>query len=1007
MRLCPTGPPHGERNRKETPVKILETSVYLGPNLYAHFPVIRMTVDLGKLEQWPSGRLGTSFRERLLETLPGLREHGCSYGEPGGFVRRLTEDEGTWLGHIFEHCAIEIQCLAGIDVTFGKTRSTGEANCYHVVYEYEQKEVGLEAGRLARRLLISLLPADLRPEEDPDSEEFDFSEERDEFIRFAQRRALGPSTSALVKSARDRGIPFLRLNRYSLVQFGHACFQRRIQATVTSETKHIAVEIASDKEETNIILGDLGLPVARQRLVYGERDAVRAADRIGYPVVVKPLNANHGRGVSIRMLDADQVRKAFTQAREHSRGIIVESYIEGFDHRMLVVNGSLIAVAQRLPGHVVGDGENSIETLVEEVNADPRRGIGHEKVLTRIEFDHQAMRLLEQAGYDRQSVPPKGEMVFLRSTGNLSTGGTAVDLTDVVHPDNREMAVRAANAIGLDVAGIDFLTTDISRSFRETGGAICEVNAAPGFRMHVAPSEGKPRDVAGPVMDMLFPDGTPCRVPIASITGTNGKTTTTRMLAHIIKLTGKTVGVATTDGVYIDGHRSVEGDMTGPIAARMILRDPKVEVAVLETARGGLLKRGMGYRRCNVGACLNVQADHLGLRGIETVEELARVKRIVVEVARDTAVLNADDPNCLRMADYTQAKCVCYVTRDHGHGLVREHIQSGGRAAVLEEGIQGKMITLYDKGAHMPLLWTHQIPATLDGRAEHNVQNAMFAAAMAFSMEVSLEDIRHGLQTFDTTYFQAPGRMNIFDEHPFKVILDYGHNPAAIRAMVNLVEKLAPKGRRICVLAMPGDRRDADIEEAAKIASGKFDHYICRRDDGFRGRGPEEVPRILEQTLIRNGVPNSDIEVIPEEEKAVHRALGMAQKDDLVLIFGDDVARCWQQITGVVPDRDPGEHSDFPSLSQKSTPESNPGVWAAPSSSSVTSESGTSPGSSGSPSQSPLPKTDGLEAGRKSQPTATLAPPAPAQDKTTAAEKPKTGWIRDERGVRIARELDD
>ena len=449
--------------------------------------------------------------------------------------------------------------------------------------------------------------------------------------------------------------------------------------------------------------------------MYGQSDAVRAANRIGYPVVVKPLNANHGRGVSIGMGSDDEVRNAYQGAREHSRGVLVETFLEGLDHRILVVDGQVVAVSQRVPGHVVGDGTSTIEELVEQVNADPRRGIGHEKVLTRLEFDSQAERLLTQLGYDRTTVPPAGEMVLLRSTGNLSTGGTAVDMTDSIHPDNRDMAERAARAVGLDVCGVDFITKDVTRSYKDIGGGICELNAAPGFRMHTSPSEGEPRDAAGAVMDMLFPSGTPTRVPIYAITGTNGKTTTVRMLAHIHKLSGRVVGLTTTDGVYIDGQRTVEGDMTGPVAAQMALRDPTVEVAVLETARGGLLRAGMGVRRVDYAACLNVKADHLGLRGIDTVEELAQVKRIVIEAATDTAVLNADDELCLRMASYADVEHICYVTMNPTHELVREHIRAGGRAVALEAGINGHMITLYDRGAHMPLLWTHLIPRDAGG----------------------------------------------------------------------------------------------------------------------------------------------------------------------------------------------------------------------------------------------------------------------------------------------------
>ncbi len=895
-------------------MRILDKAIYVGPSLYAHFPVIRLELDLGPLEEWPSGKLGPAFTDALIAALPGLHDHGCSYGEPGGFIRRLTEGEGTWMGHILEHVAIELQNVAGEPVTFGKTRSLGETGHYYVIYQYEQEDVGVEAGRLGVTLLQSLLPKELRPDGvvPPD---FDFASERDEFIRFAQRRALGPSTMALVRAAEERRIPWIRLNEQSLIQFGHGRFQQRIQATVTSRTPHIAVELASDKEETNRILANLGLPVPRQRLVQRADDAVAAAERIGYPVVVKPYNANHGRGISIHLGTPEQVRTAYEIAREHSRSVIVESFITGDDHRMLVINGELVAVARRVPGHVVGDGVQTIEQLVEAVNQDPRRGIGHEKVLTRLVFDHQAESMMARKGYTKDSIPADGERVFLRSTGNLSTGGTATDMTDLVHPDNVEMAVRAVKAIGLDVGGVDFLTTDVTESYKEIGGAICEVNAAPGFRMHMAPSEGRARDVGGPVMDMLFPPGTPSRIPIAAVTGTNGKTTTARMLAHIHKLAGHHVGLTSTDGVYIDGQRTVAGDMTGPVATRMVLSDPSVDVAVLEIARGGLLRAGMGVRHCDVGAVLNIKSDHLGLRGIGTLDELAKVKRIVVEVARETAVLNADDPLCLKMADYTEANHLCYVTMDPKHELVGEHIKAGGRGVVLESGIKGQMITIYDHGTHIPLLWTHLIPATLEGRAMHNVQNAMFAAAMAFSMGLKLEDVRHGLRTFDTTFFQAPGRMNIFDEHPFKVILDYGHNPAAVEAMCNLVDRLEIVGRRISVLAAPGDRRDEDIRDIGRIAAGRFDRYIVRRDDHLRGRRPDEVPHLLRDALLEGGVPAEQILVIPDEQAAIDAALTEAQPGDLLLLFADAVTRSWKQVIQFRPEA-PARPADRPRVAR-------------------------------------------------------------------------------------------
>ncbi|MCE9572769.1 MAG: cyanophycin synthetase [Deltaproteobacteria bacterium] len=874
-------------------MKILERRVYRGPSQYAHFPVMRLTVDLGDLEAWPSAKLA-GFNAGLLEALPGLDQHTCSFGVAGGFIRRLTEDDGTWLGHVLEHVAIEVQQLAGAKVTFGKTRAAGAPGQYHVVYEYEEERVGDAAGDLALALLQSLLPGELRSSSaDP---AFSFRGELDSLITLAQRRQLGPSTSSLVRAAEARDIPWLRLNDYSLVQFGHGKYQKRIQATVTSETRHIAVEIASDKEETNRILGDLGLPVPQQRQARSAEEAARAAERLGYPVVVKPLDANHGRGVSINLKTSDEVRIAFEKAREHARTIVIETFLEGFDHRMLVVNGQLVAVAKRVPGHVVGDGVHTIAQLVDIVNSDPRRGIGHEKVLTRLEFDHQALRLMEQKGVTGEHVLAAGEQFFLRSTGNLSTGGTAIDLTDVVHPDNREMAERASQAIGLDVAGIDFITRDISRSYREVGGGICEVNAAPGFRMHVAPTEGKPRDVAGPVMEMLFPPGAPARIPIAAITGTNGKTTTSRMLAHIHKMDGRKVGLATTDGVYVDGERTVVGDMTGPRAAQMVLRDPEVDLAVLETARGGLLRAGMGYRNCDVGAVLNVAADHLGLKGIDTLEQLAEIKRIVVEVARGTAVLNADDVLCLKMADHTKAGRIAYVTMNPRHELVRQHIAAGGLAAVLEDQIRGQMITLYDRGAHLPLVWTHLIPATLEGAALHNVQNAMFAAVMAFAMGVKVENIRQGLRTFDTTFFQAPGRLNVYDKLPFKVILDYGHNPAAVQAMADLVGRLEVAGRRIGVVSAPGDRRDDDILAIARIAGKAFDHVIFRRDEERRGRGADEVPTMMQAAVLADGVPADRVQVIVDEQHSIDAALKLAQPGDLLVIFGDNITRSWKQI---------------------------------------------------------------------------------------------------------------
>ena len=887
-------------------MKITATNVYVGPSVYANFPVIRMIVDLGILLDWPSVKCGKGFTDGLQQALPSLAEHGCSYRTAGGFLRRLTEDDGTWMGHIMEHVALEIQNIAGSGVSFGRTRSAGKPGIYNMVYAYKQRDAGIEAGHLALRLLMHLLPPELQQQIDYEiSPDFDFESELEGFVLRAQRREFGPSTQSLVDAAVNRNIPWIRLNDYSLVQFGHGKYQKRIQATVTSDTGCISTSLARDKESTHSLLRDMGLPVPKQMMFSSEDEAVSAAKKIGYPVVIKPLDANHGRGISINLTTDQEVRDAFYFAKEQgrSRSVLAESFVTGFDHRMLVINNELVAVAKRVPGHVIGDGKRTISELVDIVNSDPRRGIGHEKVLTRIELDQQATRLMEDVGLNENSVLEKDQPFFLRSTANLSTGGTAIDLTDVVHPDNREMAIRAVRAIGLDIGGVDFLTDDITYSYKDVGGAIVEVNAGPGFRMHVAPSEGEPRDVAGKVLDMLYPPGAPARIPVAAITGTNGKTTTSRMLAHIMKSSGHVVGMTSTGGVQIDGRITVKGDMTGPQSAQIVLRDPTIDFAVLETARGGILRSGLGYSECDVAACINVTSDHMGLGGIDTLEQLAKVKETVVRIANDTVVLNADDKLCLKMADNCRAKHLCYITMDATHGLVREHIRANGRAVVLEKGINGDMITIYDNGAHIPLLWSHLIPATIEGKAMHNVQNAMFAAAMAFSFNTDLDAIRMGLRTFDTSFFQSPGRTNVYNEHPFKVILDYAHNQASFRAMADLADRLEPTGRRIMVMSTPGDRRDEDIHDSVKACLPAFTHFVLKADGNRRGRGHDEVPQLMRNYLLESGIDDVNITVIADEEPAVDFSLQMASDGDLVVITADDLQRTWKQIINLNSDK--------------------------------------------------------------------------------------------------------
>lgn len=869
-------------------MQIVSTKVYVGPNTFSHRPLIRLTLDLHRRADSPVSEFAGALLDPLLEQLPGLASMSAENGEP--LLERMREAEDTNLGELVAHVAIALQVQAGAPAEGAFSRPAAHPEEVEVLFGYESREIGLEAGDVARDLVLDLIA----PEDGKGPEQI--AEMLDDFMDFVDRRSLGPSARALVEAAEARDIPWVRLNDASLIQVGQGRYQKRIEAALSSATSHIAVEIAGDKELCQQLLSDLGLPVPDQAIARDAEEAAELAADIGFPVVVKPVDGNHGRGVTVNVQTEAEAEAAWAIAEPEGSAVVVESMIPGDDHRLLVIDGKLVAAAKRVPGHVVGDGRSTIEELVEHVNEDPRRGKGHENMLTRLELDDAADRMLAISGHDHRSVPAEGEVVYLRKTANLSTGGTAVDVTDVIHPDNKLMAERAIRAVGLDIGGVDFLTTDITKSYRETGGAICEINAGPGMRMHIAPSEGEGRDVGGAVMDMLFPEGAPKRIPIAALTGTNGKTTTARMLAHVLKMAGYTVGQTSTDAVYVDGNVTVKGDMTGPTAASMVLQDPTVDMAVLETARGGIVRAGLGYRHCDVGAVLNVSSDHLGMGGVDTVEDLAEVKRLVVEVARDCAVLNADSEHTLKMAAFTEATHICYVTSNPGNSLVREHIKLGQRAVVLEAGLNGDQIVIYDHGNQMPLIWTHLIPATLEGKALHNVENAMFTAAMTYALGLSLDQIRSGLRTFDNTFFQSPGRMNVFDEHGFRVILDYGHNEAAVGAMVDVVKRLQPMGKRIVCVTCPGDRRDEDVHAIARQVAGNFDHYLCHSDDNPRGRTHEEVPEMLKAELLAQGVPEEAIQVIPQEEESVRTALGMARPNDLVLVFCDDITRSWKEI---------------------------------------------------------------------------------------------------------------
>jgi cyanophycin synthetase len=884
-------PSPDERQRLGADLRILETRVYQGPNYWSYDKAVHLLVDLGSLEDWPSNTL-PGFTDQLMRLLPGLVDHTCSVGRRGGFVERLRD--GTWLGHVAEHTALQLQREAGGEQRRGKTRSAARRGQYNVIFGYGDERVGVAAGRLAVRLINHLV------QPDPG---FDFDAELERFILQAERTAFGPSTQAIIDEAATRDIPWLRLNEHSLIQLGQGIYQQRIRATMTSGTGSLAVDVAGDKELTNRLLAAAGLPVPRSVSVRELDDALAAARRIGFPVVVKPLDGNHGRGVQLDLGTEDEVRAAFPAAQaEAGRGwVVVESYVTGNDYRVLVVGGRMIAAAERVPAHVIGDGSKTVAELVEETNADPRRGVGHEKVLTRIRLDEAAVELLRAQGFGLDEVPPAGAMVKLTLTGNMSTGGISIDRTDEAHPDNVDIAEEAAGVVGLDVAGIDFVAPDIAEPVRETGGAVVEVNAAPGFRMHTHPTVGEPQYVAKPVVDLLFPPGTPSRIPIVAVTGTNGKTTTARMIAHIFKGMGRKVGLTTTDGILIDERLVLVADASGPRSARMVLQNPRVDFAVFEVARGGILREGLGYERNDVGVVLNVSSDHLGMRGIDTLKQLAGVKQVVIEaVPRDGhGVLNADDPLVAAMRRHCSGELV-WFSMQQGNELVEDHTRRGGRAIVLEAGRLGEGIVLRQGRRSTLIAPTAVLPATFEGRARMNVANAMAAAAAALAAGAHVHDIRAGLRSFTTSYEVAPGRLNLFDLGGFRVVVDYCHNAAGMRMLGDFVERLSepPSGgdviahRRVGVIASPGDRRDRDVRELGEVAAAHFDSLIVREDRSLRGRQPGETAKLLAagvRAAAAAGARCRSLDVVLDELEAARLALDRANPGDLVVLCADRV----------------------------------------------------------------------------------------------------------------------
>ncbi len=844
-----------------------------GPNYWSvkRHHLIVMRLDIEELEQRPTDRI-PGFLERIQALLPSMYSHRCSEEHEGGFWERVKR--GTWMGHVIEHIALEIQTLAGMDTGFGRTRSTRDSGVYNVVFSYIEEPVGLFAAKSAVRIAQALI----------DGTPYDLEADIQQMRELREESRLGPSTGSIVQEAVSRGIPYLRLNGQSLVQLGHGVHQKRIRATITSNTSNIGVEIACDKEETKQLLESYEIPVPKGRVVRTEEGLKDAVEVVGYPCVIKPIGGNHGRGATIGIKTWEEAVAGLAKAKEISRSVIVERYITGLDHRLLVIDHKFVAAAKRTPACVVGDGTRTIAQLVEEVNKDPRRGYGHEKVLTRIDIDDHTEKLLARLNYTADTVPRKDEVVYLKATANLSTGGTADDVTEIVHPFNVFLAERVSRIIDLDICGIDIMTDDITQPLKESGGAVLEVNAAPGFRMHLDPTGGLGRNVAEPVVDMLFPPGAPSRIPIIAITGTNGKTTTTRLTAHIMRTVGHKVGMTCSDGVYIMNRMLMKGDCTGPASAQFVLKDPLVDLAVLETARGGLVRSGLGFEHCDVAIVTNVAADHLGLKDIHTLEELAHVKSTVPRSVRQDgyAILNADDELVMAMRKQCTSR-IALFSLDENNRLIRQHCKLGGLAAIYENGF----ITISKGEWKLRIEKAQNVPLTYGGKAVFNIQNVLPAVLAAFVRGVKIEELREGLMTFVPSATQTPGRMNLFQFRDFQVMVDYAHNPHGFEALGRFLSKV-PDSPKIGVIAGVGDRRDEDTVNLGRLSAQMFDEIIIRQDRNLRGKSDDEIIALMVKG-IQEIDPDKKITIIKKEDEAIRHAIGTAPKGSFVTLCSDVV----------------------------------------------------------------------------------------------------------------------
>jgi cyanophycin synthetase len=896
-------------------VTVRNVRVLRGPNLFAYKPVLQITLDIGPYEERPSNSF-PGFVERITGWLPGLSKHECSVGRPGGFIERLKR--GTYLAHISEHICLELQNLLGFKVGFGRARGTGEPGVYNVVIAYKEEVPAKEAYEVALRMTLAAMH----------NEPFDVEGEIERLQDIADEYRYGPSTASIVEAARARRIPVVRLTpTANLVQLGYGKYQKRIQASETSNTSSIAVEMCQEKPLTNRMLRTVGVPVPEGRTVSTTEEAWQAAQEIGLPVVLKPEAGNQGKGVSVNLTTKTEVRAAFEIARSFGGEVLVEQYIEGQDYRLLVINGRMVAAARRDPAQVVGDGQLTVRELVDQVNADPRRRNGHSGILSRIRLDPGVDLVLQQQNMNLESVPEAGQVVRLRQNCNLSTGGTASDVTDEVHPRNARLAELAAQILALDIAGIDVLCHDIRRPLHEQRGAIVEVNAAPGLRMHLHPANGQPREVGKAIVEMLYPDNAPARIPIIAVTGTNGKTTVAGLISHMYETARWVVGRTSTEGTYIGKERILEGDCSGPKSAQAVLLHPLVEVAVLETARGGILREGLAFDWCSVGVVTNISADHLGMGGIENLEQLAAVKQVVIEsVARDgAAVLNAEDPLVAEMAAATDARIVYFSLNPQNH-IIQAHLaEDNGWCVFVENG----MIVLAKGPERVELIELDRLAFTAAGKIRFQVQNALAATAAAWAAGLNPAMIGRALTTFKSDIKMSPGRFNLLEFKGVEVIFDYGHNQAALKALTEAITALEPR-KTIHVIGLPGDRRDDDLKATIMPTLAYTDEYFLHDLKDRRDRDKDEVPRLL-QTVIKATRPSR---ILPGQHEAIMQAWQRLKPGDRLVITADIVDDSLKTLEMLTDDLDEeGTCSISPDSDEAIPPDSASGTlqgWSTP-----------------------------------------------------------------------------